>query len=75
MRYIELADVTSPDLVVARVASVVGVAEEKGRALLDTLAAALSPRTMLLALDNCEHCSSPVPASASGCSPPRPTCA
>jgi predicted ATPase/DNA-binding CsgD family transcriptional regulator/tetratricopeptide (TPR) repeat protein len=55
VRYIELADVTSPDLVVARVASVVGVAEEKGRALLDTLEAALSPRTMLLALDNCEH--------------------
>jgi predicted ATPase/DNA-binding CsgD family transcriptional regulator len=55
VRYIELADVTSPDLVVARVASVVGVAEEKGRSLLDTLAAALSPRSMLLALDNCEH--------------------
>ena len=55
VRYIELADITSPDLVVARVASVVGVAEEKGRALLDTLAAALGPRTMLLALDNCEH--------------------
>src|ERR1700728_670325 len=55
VRYIELADITSPDLVVARVASTVGVAEEKGRALLDTLEAALSPRTMLLALDNCEH--------------------
>jgi predicted ATPase/DNA-binding NarL/FixJ family response regulator len=54
-RYIELADVTSPDLVVARVASVIGVAEEKGRSLLDTLAAALSPRKMVLALDNCEH--------------------
>ena len=54
-RYIELADVTSPELVVARVASVVGVAEEKGRSLLDTLSAALSQRTMLLALDNCEH--------------------
>ncbi|MGH3208942.1 MAG: AAA family ATPase, partial [Trebonia sp.] len=55
VRYIELADITSPDLVVARVASAVGVAEEKGRALVDTLAAALSPRAMLLALDNCEH--------------------
>ena len=32
VRYVELADVTSPDLVVARVASAVGVAEEKGRA-------------------------------------------
>ena len=54
-RYVELADVTSPDLVVARVASVVGVSDEKGRPLLDTLADALRPRTMVLALDNCEH--------------------
>jgi predicted ATPase/DNA-binding CsgD family transcriptional regulator len=54
-RYVELADITSPDLVVARVASVVGVAEEKDRPLLDTLADALHQRTMVLALDNCEH--------------------
>jgi predicted ATPase/DNA-binding NarL/FixJ family response regulator len=54
-RYVELADVTSPDLVVARVATATGVAEEKGRPLLDTLADALRPRTMVLALDNCEH--------------------
>jgi predicted ATPase/DNA-binding NarL/FixJ family response regulator len=53
--YVELAEVTSPDLVVARVASVLGVAEEKDRPLLDTLADALRPRTMVLALDNCEH--------------------
>ena len=55
VRYVELADLREPDLVVARVASVVGVAEEKERPLLDTLAAALSPRVMLLAFDNCEH--------------------
>lgn len=55
VRYVELAEVTSPDLVVARVASVVGVAEENDRPLLDTLADALRQRTMLLALDNCEH--------------------
>jgi predicted ATPase/DNA-binding NarL/FixJ family response regulator len=54
-RFVELADVTSPDLVVARVATATGVAEEKGRPLLDTLADALRPRTMVLALDNCEH--------------------
>jgi len=54
-RYVELADITSPDLVVARVASVIGVTEEKDRPLLDTLADALRPRTMVLALDNCEH--------------------
>ena len=33
----------------------IGVAEEKGRPLLDTLADALRPRAMVLALDNCEH--------------------
>jgi predicted ATPase/DNA-binding CsgD family transcriptional regulator len=55
VRYVELADVTSPELVVARVASVVGVTEEKDRPLLDTLADTLRPRSMVLALDNCEH--------------------
>ena len=54
-RYVELAEVTSPDLVVSRVASVVGVAEENGRPLLETLADALRQRAMVLALDNCEH--------------------
>jgi predicted ATPase/DNA-binding CsgD family transcriptional regulator len=53
--YAELADVANPDLVVARVASAAGVAEERGRPLLDTLADALRLRGLLLALDNCEH--------------------
>jgi predicted ATPase/DNA-binding NarL/FixJ family response regulator len=53
--YAELADLSSPDLVVARVASVVGVTEEKDRPLIDTLADALHARSMVLALDNCEH--------------------
>ena len=53
--YVDLADLTSPDLVVARVASAAGVAEESGRPLLDTLADALRMRKLLLALDNCEH--------------------
>src|SRR5215831_16086701 len=53
--YVELADLNNPDLVVARVASVMGVAEEQGRPLLDTLADALRSRRLLLALDNCEH--------------------
>ncbi|HTU05465.1 MAG TPA: AAA family ATPase, partial [Trebonia sp.] len=53
--YVELADVANPDLVVAHVASAAGVAEEQGRPLLDTLADALRPRRLLLALDNCEH--------------------
>jgi predicted ATPase/DNA-binding NarL/FixJ family response regulator len=53
--YVELADLTTPDLVVARVASAVGVTEEESRPLHDTLADALSQRTLVLALDNCEH--------------------
>src|ERR1700722_14174644 len=53
--YVELADVSSPDLVVSRVASVVGVAGEDDRPLLDTLADALRLRGLVLALDNCEH--------------------
>ena len=53
--FVELGDVRQPDLVVSRVASIVGVEEERGRPLLETLAEALRPRTMLLVLDNCEH--------------------
>jgi len=53
--FIELGDLRPPDLVVSRVASVIGVEEEPGRPLLDTLADALRPRRLLLALDNCEH--------------------
>jgi predicted ATPase/DNA-binding CsgD family transcriptional regulator len=50
-----LADLRQPELVVSRVASVIGVAEEPGVSLPDTLADALRGRRMLLALDNCEH--------------------
>jgi predicted ATPase/DNA-binding CsgD family transcriptional regulator len=53
--FIELGDLRQPDLVVSRVASVIGVDEEPGRPLLDTLADALKPRRLLLALDTCEH--------------------
>ena len=53
--FVELSDLRQPDLVVSRVASVIGVTEEPSRPLLETLAAALQPRRMLLALDNCEH--------------------
>ncbi|HVT71032.1 MAG TPA: AAA family ATPase, partial [Trebonia sp.] len=54
-RYAELSDVTSPELVVSRVATVAGVTEEKNRPLIDTLADALRSRSLVLALDNCEH--------------------
>jgi predicted ATPase/DNA-binding CsgD family transcriptional regulator len=53
--FVELGDLRQPELVVSRIATAIGVAEEPGRPLLDTLADALRPRRLLLALDNCEH--------------------
>ena len=52
---VDLGDLRQPDLVVSRIASVIGVSEEPGRPLLETLADALASRQLLLALDNCEH--------------------
>jgi predicted ATPase/DNA-binding NarL/FixJ family response regulator len=53
--FVELADLRQPDLVASRIASLIGVVEEPGRALAATLADALKPRRLLLVLDNCEH--------------------
>jgi predicted ATPase/tetratricopeptide (TPR) repeat protein len=53
--FVELADLRQPDLVISRVAAVLGVSEEPGRPLLETLADVLRRRRLLLALDNCEH--------------------
>ena len=52
---VELADLRQPDRVTSRVAAVIGVSEEPGRPLAETLADVLRPRRLLLALDNCEH--------------------
>lgn len=53
--FVELADLRQPELVVARIAAVLGVTEEPGHPLLATLADALRPRRVLIGLDNCEH--------------------
>jgi predicted ATPase/DNA-binding CsgD family transcriptional regulator len=53
--FVELADLRQADLVASRIAAVIGITEEAGRPLLETLGDALRPRRMLLALDNCEH--------------------
>jgi predicted ATPase len=53
--FVELADLRQPDLVISRVAAALGVTEEPGRPLLETLADVLRRRRLLLALDNCEH--------------------
>ncbi|HEX4832314.1 MAG TPA: LuxR C-terminal-related transcriptional regulator [Trebonia sp.] len=53
-RFVELADLNHPDMVVPRIATTLGVTEEQGRPLLDTVADALRSGTLLV-LDNCEH--------------------
>jgi predicted ATPase/DNA-binding CsgD family transcriptional regulator len=53
--FVELGEVRQPEHVVARVAAVVGVHEERGRPLLETLADSLRHRRAILVLDNCEH--------------------
>jgi len=58
--FVELADLQQSDLqqadlVVSRIAAVIGITEEAGRPLLETLGDALRPRRLMLALDNCEH--------------------
>jgi predicted ATPase/DNA-binding CsgD family transcriptional regulator len=52
---VELAAITDPARLEDAVARTLGVREEPGRPLSDTLAAALRPRPLLLLLDNCEH--------------------
>jgi predicted ATPase/DNA-binding CsgD family transcriptional regulator len=53
--FVDLGETWQADLVVPRVATALGIAEEPGRPLLDTLADAVAPRRLLLVLDNCEH--------------------
>jgi predicted ATPase/class 3 adenylate cyclase len=52
---VELASVNSPDSVASTVANVLGVRENPARSMVDVLVEALSERSMLLILDNCEH--------------------
>jgi predicted ATPase/DNA-binding CsgD family transcriptional regulator len=52
---VELGDVWEPEVIVSRMASLIGIDGEAGRALLDTLADALETRQFLIVLDNCEH--------------------
>jgi non-specific serine/threonine protein kinase len=53
--FVELAPLSDPDLVVATVASVLGVHDAPGRPPLDALVASLRSRRVFLVLDNCEH--------------------
>jgi predicted ATPase/DNA-binding CsgD family transcriptional regulator len=53
--FIDLGEILQPDLITVAIAAVVGVDEEPGRPLTDTLADAIRDRQALLVLDNCEH--------------------
>lgn len=53
--WIELATLTDPTLIPATVAGVLGVRDEPGRPLLNTLYDWLRGKRLLLILDNCEH--------------------
>ncbi len=52
---VELAALSDPSLVPQSVAVALGLREETGRPLVETIAEHLASRTLLLVLDNCEH--------------------
>jgi predicted ATPase/DNA-binding CsgD family transcriptional regulator len=60
--FVDLGEMRQPELVAVDVASVVGVDEEPGRPLIDTLTDAVRHRKALLVLDNCEHLLAPCAA-------------
>jgi predicted ATPase len=52
---VELAPLSDPALVPQAVANALGVKEEPGKILSQTLVEALKPKRLLIVLDNCEH--------------------
>jgi predicted ATPase/DNA-binding SARP family transcriptional activator/tetratricopeptide (TPR) repeat protein len=68
---VELAALSDPALVPQTAARALGLREEPGRSLQQTLVEYLRPRKLLLVLDNCEHliaaCAPLVNALLSGC--------
>jgi predicted ATPase/DNA-binding CsgD family transcriptional regulator len=53
--FADLAPLGDPDLVAVTVADVLGVRQEPGRPVTDTVVAAVGRRSLLVLLDNCEH--------------------
>jgi predicted ATPase/DNA-binding SARP family transcriptional activator len=53
--FVDLAPLTDATLVPAKLASVLGVPEQPGRSLLQSLIAACGNQQLLVILDNCEH--------------------
>jgi len=52
---VELAAITDPDLVVSATARALGVAEQPGRPVIESLVEHLEANRTLLIIDNCEH--------------------
>jgi predicted ATPase/DNA-binding XRE family transcriptional regulator len=53
--FVDLSPLTDPGLVVATIAAALGVRESADHPLLETLAAALASKQIMLVLDNCER--------------------
>ncbi len=53
--FADLAPLADPDLVAATVADVLGLRQEPGRPVLETLVEAVGGLNLLMLLDNCEH--------------------
>ncbi|HEU5472303.1 MAG TPA: LuxR C-terminal-related transcriptional regulator [Actinophytocola sp.] len=68
--WVDLAVLAEPDGVAQAVAEVLGIREQPGHSLLDTIRAWLRDSDLLLVLDNCEHlisaCAELVPALLAG---------
>ena len=62
--FVDLAPHADPDLVSQSVARVLGVREDMGRGLVETLCDHAKARQLLLILDNCEHLLDPCAAMA-----------
>jgi predicted ATPase/DNA-binding SARP family transcriptional activator len=52
---VDLAPLTDPTLVAAKLAGVLGIREQAGRSSLESLVASCRTRHLLVILDNCEH--------------------
>src|SRR5262245_57603638 len=58
--FVDLVPVTDPAMVGSAVAAALGLGEQQGRTIDDSVVAALADRRALLLLDNCEHLSAVV---------------
>ena len=70
--YVDLAPITHPEVVPVAVARALGLPDQPGRSISDTLQAHIRDRHLLLVLDNCEHllepCATLVSEILAGCS-------